>query len=42
MEIKARVKLRLKGQIFNLKKQNTRLPMYAAVYLICKGLASAN
>jgi DNA primase small subunit len=41
-EIKARVKLRLKGQIFNLKKQNTRLPMYAAVYLICKGLASAN
>jgi DNA primase small subunit len=39
--VKTQVKLRLKEERFNLKKGNTDLPVYAAVYLICKGLAEA-
>lgn len=43
LEIKApHIKLRLKGQYFNIKKPIEKLPTYAAVYLICKGLANAN
>jgi len=43
LEIKApHIKLRLKGQYFNIKKPIEKLPIYAAVYLICKGLANAN
>jgi DNA primase small subunit len=42
VEIKAPVKLKLKGQSFNISKQTARLPVYAAVYLICKGLAEVN
>jgi hypothetical protein len=39
VKVKAPVRLKLKGQSFNLKRQTTRLPTYAAVYLICKRLA---
>jgi DNA primase small subunit len=42
VDIKAPVKLKLKGQSFNISKQTARLPVYAAVYLICKGLAEVN
>jgi DNA primase small subunit len=42
VEIKAPVKLKLKGQSFNISKQTARLPIYAAVYLTCKGLAEVN
>jgi DNA primase small subunit len=42
VETKASIKLKLKHQSFNIKKKiMTRLPLYAAVYLICKGLADA-
>jgi DNA primase small subunit len=33
------IKLRLKGRVFDLANQKATLPLYAAVYLICKGLA---
>jgi DNA primase small subunit len=39
VEAKAHVNLKLKGQSFKIKKQTERLPLYAAVYLICKGIA---
>ena len=42
VDIKTSIKLKLKGQSFNIKKQTARLPIYAAVYLICKGLARVN
>ena len=39
VEAKAHVNLKLKGQSFKIKKQTQRLPLYVAVYLICKGIA---
>ena len=39
VNIKSPIKLKLKGQSFSLKKQTTKLPAYAAIYLICKRLA---
>jgi DNA primase small subunit len=39
VRLKCQVKFRLKGKSFNLSKQSAELPAYAAVYLICKGLA---
>jgi DNA primase small subunit len=39
VEAKAHINLKLKGQSFKIKKQAQRLPLYAAVYLICKGIA---
>ena len=39
VEVKAHVNLKLKGQSFKIKKQTERLPLYVAVYLICKGIA---
>ena len=39
VNVKAPIKLKLKGQSFNLKKQTARLPAYTAIYLICKRLA---
>jgi hypothetical protein len=42
VKINASVKFRLRGQNFKANKQLiSRLPLYAAVYLICKGLAQA-
>jgi DNA primase small subunit len=42
VETKVPIKLKLRGQSFNIKKETTKLPVYAAVYLICKGLANLN
>jgi DNA primase small subunit len=39
VEVKAHVNLKLKGHSFKIKKQTERLPLYVAVYLICKGIA---
>jgi DNA primase small subunit len=39
VSVKSPIKLKLKGQSFSLKKQTTKLPAYAAIYLICKRLA---
>lgn len=33
------VKFKLKHQTFKLKKENNKIPLYAAVYVICKGIA---
>lgn len=41
ISLKAPVKLRLKGEPFNLAKETAEVPAFAAVYLICKGLAEA-
>ena len=42
VKINASVKFKLRGQYFKANKQLVnRLPLYAAVYLICKGLAQA-
>jgi len=40
--MKVPIKVKLKGQSFNLRKETARLPVYAAAYLICKGLARVN
>lgn len=42
VKIKTPVKLKLKNRLFNISKESAELPAYAAVYLICKGLAEAN
>ncbi|MGH9992634.1 MAG: DNA primase small subunit domain-containing protein [Nitrososphaera sp.] len=42
IRVKAPVKARLRGKTFNLSKESAELPAYAAVYLICKGLAEAS
>jgi DNA primase small subunit len=39
IEIKTPIKMRLKGQLFKINEQITRLPAYAAIYLVCKRLA---
>jgi DNA primase small subunit len=41
VKLKTHVKLKLKGKSFNLSKELEELPAYAAVYLVCKGLADA-
>jgi DNA primase small subunit len=42
VEMKVPIKIKLRGQSFNLRKETARLPVYAAAYLICKGLARVN
>jgi DNA primase small subunit len=42
VEMKVPIKLKLRGQSFKIKKETARIPVYAAVYLICKGLARVN
>jgi DNA primase small subunit len=39
VKAKTSVKLKLKEKTFNISKESAELPAYAAVYLICKGLA---
>jgi DNA primase small subunit len=39
VEMKIPIKLKLRGQSFKIRKETARIPVYAAVYLICKGLA---
>lgn len=41
IKVKTPVKLKLKNKVFNISKESAELPAYAAVYLICKGLAEA-
>ncbi|MGI0049915.1 MAG: DNA primase small subunit domain-containing protein, partial [Nitrososphaera sp.] len=41
VSIKTPVKLKLKNKWFNISKESAELPAFAAVYLICKGLAEA-
>jgi len=42
IKVKTPVKLRLKKNTFNISKESAEIPAYAAVYLMCKGLAEAN
>jgi DNA primase small subunit len=42
VRVKTPVKLKLKNKSFNISKETAELPAYAAVYLICKGLADAD
>jgi DNA primase small subunit len=42
VEMKIPIKLKLRGQSFKIRKETTKIPVYAAVYLICKGLARVN
>ncbi|HZA07946.1 MAG TPA: DNA primase small subunit domain-containing protein [Nitrososphaeraceae archaeon] len=42
VEMKVPIKLKLRGQSFKIRKETARIPVYAAVYLICKGLARVN
>jgi DNA primase small subunit len=42
VRVKSPVKLKLKRKSFNISKESAEMPAYAAVYLMCKGLAEAN
>ena len=42
VRVKTPVKLKLKGNSFNISNESAEIPAYAAVYLMCKGLAEAN
>jgi DNA primase small subunit len=42
IQLKTPVKLKLKNKQFNISTESAELPVYAAVYLICKGLAVAS
>jgi DNA primase small subunit len=42
VRVKTPVKLKLKRRSFNMSKELAEMPAYAAVYLMCKGLADAN
>jgi DNA primase small subunit len=42
VRLKVPVKLKLRNKSFNISKESAELPTYAAVYLICKGLAEAS
>jgi DNA primase small subunit len=39
IRVKTPVRLKLKNKSYNISKESAELPAYAAVYLICKGLA---
>ncbi|MDQ3837251.1 MAG: DNA primase, partial [Thermoproteota archaeon] len=39
---KTQVRLKLKKKSFNISEESAEIPAYAAVYLMCKGLAQAN
>ena len=39
VKVKTEVKLKLNGESFNISEESAELPAYAAIYLICKGLA---
>jgi DNA primase small subunit len=41
VKVKAPVRIKLKGKAYNISKESAELPAFAAVYLICKGLAEA-
>jgi DNA primase small subunit len=39
--LSTRLDFKLKGKMFRIKDNTLKLPLFAAVYLICKGLADA-
>ena len=39
VRLKAPIKLKIMGKSFNISKESAEMPAYAAVYLMCKGLA---
>ncbi len=39
VQMKTHVRFKLKGESFNISKESAELPAFAAVYLLCKGLA---
>jgi DNA primase small subunit len=41
VRVKTPVRLKLKRNSFNISKESAEMPAYAAVYLMCKGLAEA-
>jgi DNA primase small subunit len=41
VRVKTHIKLKLKSESFNISKESAELPAFAAIYLICKGLAEA-
>ena len=42
VRLKTPVNLKLRGKSFNISRESVEIPRYAAVYLMCKGLAEAN
>lgn len=42
VKLKTSINLKLRGKSFNISKESAEIPTYAAVYLMCKGLAEAN
>jgi DNA primase small subunit len=42
VSLKAPIKLKLMKKSFNISKESAEMPAYAAVYLMCKGLAEAH
>jgi DNA primase small subunit len=38
-KVRSQINFKLKGQSFRIKENNLKLPLFAAVYLVCKGLA---
>lgn len=42
VRVKTPVRLKLKNKQFNISNESAELPVYAAIYLICKGLAVAS
>jgi DNA primase small subunit len=38
-KVSSQINFKLKGQSFRIKENNLKLPLFAAVYIICKGLA---
>jgi DNA primase small subunit len=38
-KVSSQINFKLKGQAFRIRENNLKLPLFAAVYLICKGLA---
>jgi DNA primase small subunit len=42
VRLKVPVRFKLMGKSFNISKESAEMPTYAAVYLMCKGLAEAN
>lgn len=41
VRLKVHIKLKIMGKSFNISKESAEMPAYAAVYLMCKGLAEA-
>jgi DNA primase small subunit len=40
-KVSSQINFKLKGQAFRIRENNLKLPLFAAVYLLCKGLVEA-